>query len=107
LVAVTTQADAPGQVSEWSPSESRFVWVTEFGSSVSFNQNDEKAITIEAHCVQDSTSNEFWDSKCIFHAPGFIWTWTHDNTNPYGVYAEKIIPVPAETPYRMKIRSTL
>lgn len=82
----------------------RYVWVTEFGSATSFNQSDESKIIIEAHCVQDATSNAFWDSKCIFHAPGFIWAWTHDNQNPYGNYAETIIPVPNETPYRMKIR---
>lgn len=86
----------------------RFVWVTEFGSAASFNQVDESSVRIEAHCVQDATSDatssEFWDSKCIFHAPGLIWTWSHDPTNQFGEYKEVIVPVRDELPYGMKIR---
>lgn len=86
----------------------RFVWVTEFGTAASFNQVDESQVRIEAHCVQDATSDatphEFWDSKCIFHAPGFIWTWTHDPANQFGNYKETIITVRDEQTYGMKIR---
>lgn len=82
----------------------RFVWVTEFGVVDSFNQFDESKIRIAGHCVQDATSNEFWDSKCIFHAPGLIWTWSHRLDDQFGNYKEAIVTIRDEQAYGIKIR---
>jgi hypothetical protein len=84
----------------------RFVWVTEFGTRSSFNHLDESQVQIFAHSVVDGTSSRFWEGRCIFHAPGFIWRWYHDLSNPFADYVNSITAVPTETPYGMKIRGS-
>ena len=84
----------------------RFVWVTEFGTRASLNHLDETQIRIFAHSVVDATSSRFWEGRCIFHAPGFVWRWYHDLNNPFADYVNSITPIATEMPYGMKIRGS-
>lgn len=85
---------------------SRFVWVTEFGTRDSFNHLDETQVTIFGHTVVDATSSRFWEGRCIFHAPGFVWRWYHNPAAPFDDYINSIEPIPDERPYGMKIRGS-
>ena len=85
---------------------SRFVWVTEFGTRASFNHLDDAKHEIFAHSVVDATSNHFWEGRSVIHAPGFVWRWFHDPSNPFGSYVDAITPVPDDRPYGVKIRGS-
>jgi len=84
----------------------RFVWVTEFGTRASFNDLDDKNVRIFSHVVVDATSSAFWEGRCIFHAPGFVWRWYHDPAAPFNDYVNAMVPIADDVSYGIKIRGT-
>ncbi len=82
----------------------RYVWVTEFGTLESLNHLDFRLRRIFSHAVIDATASKFWESRCMFHAPGFGLRWYHDPDNIFGDYKDAVTPVMDDSPYYPKLR---
>ena len=84
----------------------RYVWVTEFGTLESLNHINFKARRIFSHAVIDATASKFWESRCMFHAPGFGLRWYHDPDNIFGDYKDAVTPVADDAEYYPKFRGS-
>lgn len=82
----------------------RFVWVTEFGTLASLNHLDVRRRRIFAHNVVDATASRFWESRCIFHAPGMSIRYFPDPANPFGDLTDAVTPSRDDAPYFPKVR---
>lgn len=83
----------------------RFVWITEFGLFDHLNVSESARKRIVAHAVIDATTGQSGDSGVlIFHAPSFIFTWTHDRDNDTGPYKTRNYVLPGYQPYLPRIR---
>jgi hypothetical protein len=85
----------------------RFVWTIEFGYFDSLNDAHPENRRIVSHVVVDATTGQYWSSgKLIFHAPGFIFEWSHDRLDETGPYEARTWVIHDERPYFPRIRGS-
>ncbi len=83
----------------------RFVWVTEYGLFSDLNQTKVLSRKIISHVVVDATTGEYWRSaQLVFHAPGFLFTWSHDPQDECGSYQQRIWALSTDNPYAPRVR---
>ncbi|TPI39602.1 hypothetical protein FJW05_25300 [Mesorhizobium sp. B2-9-1] len=86
----------------------RYVWVTEFGTRISFSHADKFQRRIFAHCVVDATAKNMGDdSRLFFHAPGFAVSRAHDLVNPDGPYKQEMAAIADDREYYPKLRGNI